>query len=105
MRRLYWLFRGCCFARRSSWVKKRLSDVAEAEHERARAALVAQAAALPRWFMKPEFVGFDAVHPNALGHREIAKAICGRAPPAWRCDCGELEHLAWDRRTNKPKTL
>jgi len=92
-------------ARTSSFVKKRLASLPEDERPAALERLLEQAAALPRWFMKPELIGFDAIHPNALGHREIARAICAKAPPSWGCGCDRLEQLAWDRRTNKPKVL
>lgn len=92
-------------AKRSAWVKRRLAAVPEAERAAALDALIDQAAALPRWFMRPELIGFDAIHPNAMGHREIARAICDEAPPSWGCGCEQLENLAWDRRHNKPKAL
>lgn len=92
-------------ARTSSLVKRRLAALPEADRAAALEALIAQAAALPRWFMKPELIGFDAIHPNALGHREIARAICDKAPASWGCGCDRLDRLAWDRRTNKPKVL
>ena len=92
-------------ARGSAWLKKRLAAAPEAERPALLERLVAQAAALPRWFMKPELIGFDPIHPNALGHREIARAICAKAPPSWGCQCDRLEQLAWDRRSNKPRTL
>lgn len=92
-------------AKRSTWVKKRLEKVAEAERPAALEDLLQRASQLPRWFMRPDFVAFDPIHPNAQGHKEIARAICMKAPPSWGCSCAALDKLAWDRRTNQPKAL
>lgn len=92
-------------ARSSKLVKARLAGLAEAERAPRLAALIAQAAELPRWFMKPEFIGFDPIHPTAQGHKEIARGICEAAPASWGCDCGRLDRLAWDRRKNQPAAL
>ncbi len=90
-------------AKRSKWFKNRVAAAASPEAEAER--LLTLAAELPRWFMKPEIKGFDAIHPNADGHKEIAKAMCKKAPAAWGCDCARFDRLAWDRRTNSPKML
>lgn len=90
-------------AKRSAWLKKRVAAAADPEAEREK--LLSRAAELPRWFMRPELMGFDAIHPNADGHKVIAKAICEKAPPSWGCHCERLESLAWDRRSNAPKAL
>ncbi len=44
-------------------------------------------AELPRWFLRREFRGFDAVHPNQAGHRAIAEMVCPRLPASWGCQC------------------
>ncbi len=92
-------------AKRSEWVKKRLATVPEAEREAKLAALVEQAATLPQWFMPKELHAFDAIHPNGDGHKEIARAICKKAPASWGCDCASLESLTWDKRKNAPKPI
>lgn len=90
-------------ARRSAWFKKRVSAAASPEAESER--LLTLASELPRWFMRPELIGFDAIHPNAEGHKEIARAMCLKAPASWQCECARFDRLAWDRRTNSPKAL
>lgn len=90
-------------AKRSTWLKKRLATATDPEAERSR--LMGLALELPRWFMRPELMAFDAIHPNAEGHKLIAQAICKKAPPSWGCHCERLDSLAWDRRTNTPKAL
>lgn len=92
-------------AKSSKFVKARLAGLADPERSAKLAALIQQAAELPRWFMKPEFIGFDPIHPNAQGHKEIARGICDAAPASWGCDCARLDHLAWDRRKNQPAAL
>jgi hypothetical protein len=42
---------------------------------------------LPRWFLRPEIRGFDPVHPNRAGHRQIALLACPRLPASWGCHC------------------
>jgi len=92
-------------AKSSKLVKARLSGLAEPERAEKLRALIQKAAELPRWFMKPEFIGFDPIHPNAQGHKEIARGICEAAPASWGCECGRLDRLAWDRRRNQPAAL
>ncbi len=92
-------------AGRSKWVQARLATVPEAEREAALEALVTAAVALPRYFMRPDFVAFDPIHPNAEGHREIARLMCAKAPASWDCDCRRFERFAWDHRRGKLKTL
>jgi hypothetical protein len=45
---------------------------------------------VPQYFMKPELRAFDHIHPNAEGHRIIAKTICPAAPASWGCKCDAL---------------
>lgn len=42
---------------------------------------------LPRWFLRPELTGFDAIHPNREGHQIIAETICPTLPASWGCTC------------------
>ncbi|UJR81917.1 hypothetical protein [Sandaracinus amylolyticus] len=44
-------------------------------------------AELPRWFLRPEYRGFDPVHPNREGHRLIAETVCPQLPESWGCSC------------------
>lgn len=41
----------------------------------------------PRWFLRPEYRGFDHIHPNRAGHRVIAETVCPRLPESWGCSC------------------
>lgn len=43
----------------------------------------------PRWFLAPEYRGFDHVHPNREGHRVIAETVCPLLPESWGCECPE----------------
>jgi hypothetical protein len=43
--------------------------------------------AAPRWYLRPEYRGFDSVHPNRQGHRAIAEIACPQLPASWRCRC------------------
>ncbi|MCC6623841.1 MAG: hypothetical protein IT385_21460 [Deltaproteobacteria bacterium] len=89
----------------SAWVKQRLKDLDGEAREQALASFVTAARELPRWFMRPELIGFDAIHPNAAGHKEIARQICLRAPASWGCSCDVFDGLAWDPRARKPVPL
>jgi len=89
----------------SAWVKQRLKGLEGEAKDLAFAGFVSAARELPRWFMRPELVGFDAIHPNASGHKVIAKQICLAAPASWGCDCAVYDKLAWDPRARKPVPL
>ncbi|MFO0748688.1 MAG: hypothetical protein U1F43_23950 [Myxococcota bacterium] len=92
-------------AKLSPWVKKQLAGLDEQARQAAFDGYVQRAMRLPQWYMKPEFVAFDPVHPNAAGHKEIARMVCQKAPPSWGCDCAVFDGLAWDRRARKPVRL
>jgi hypothetical protein len=67
-----------------------LRSVGELEGDALEARLEADTAALadaPRWFLKPEYRGFDHIHPNRAGHRVIAEHMCPRLPSTWGCEC------------------
>lgn len=42
---------------------------------------------LPRWFLRAEYTGFDAIHPNREGHQVIAETVCPSLPASWGCTC------------------
>lgn len=88
-------------AKVSKWLRARLAGLEGAARDAAFAGYVQQAMKLPQWFMRPEYVAFDPVHPNAAGHKEIARAVCAKAPPSWGCDCKVFDSLAWDIRHRK----
>ncbi len=85
--------------RRSAFLRAALKGLEGDRRDFVLASHTAFALELPRWFMKPEYVGFDAIHPNGDGHREIARAICKAAPPSWGCACEEIDGLRWDKKT------
>lgn len=84
--------------RRSPWVRRQLADLEGEAREARLEALITQATELPRWFMRPELIGFDAIHPNSDGHRIIAEIICPRLPAQLGCACDRLAVASWDRR-------
>jgi len=86
---------------RSAWVRARTRGLEGEEREAAIEAYVDQAAELPRWFMRPEYRGFDAIHPNDEGHRMIAVTMCPRMPASWGCECDRLAGARWDRRARE----
>jgi len=86
----------------SAWVKKKLAGLDGEAKESALTGYVKQAMSIPSWFMRKDFVGFDPVHPNATGHKEIARAVCHKAPPSWGCDCAALDGLVWNPHARKP---
>lgn len=43
----------------------------------------------PRFFLDPEYRGFDHIHPNRAGHHVMASTMCPRLPPSWGCACPE----------------
>lgn len=43
----------------------------------------------PRWFLHPEYRGFDHIHPNRAGHYVMAATMCPELPASWRCRCPE----------------
>jgi hypothetical protein len=72
---------------RSAWWRRRTAELDEAARERrleADARFLAQA---PRWFLRPEYRGFDHIHPNRAGHRVIAETACPELPESWGCRC------------------
>jgi hypothetical protein len=89
--------------RGSSWVKARLKGLEGPEREAALEDWITRARALPQWFLRPELIGSDPVHPNSEGHKEIARAICARAPASWGCnDCSAYDGLVWHDGLKKP---
>ncbi len=62
----------------------RLSETERAARLEADARALAEA---PRWFLRPEYRGFDHIHPNRAGHRVIAETVCPRLPESWGCRC------------------
>ncbi len=55
-----------------------------------KAAIVAEARAVPRQFMKKKYWAFNHYHPNTAGHRQMALAACAQAPKSWGCDCKRI---------------
>lgn len=84
--------------RRSAFLRAALKGLDGDQREFVLAAHTVQALELPQWYMKPAFIGFDAVHPNGDGHREIGRAICKAAPASWGCACDQIDGLRWDKR-------
>lgn len=67
-----------------------------------RGAAVQEAAALPQWFLRPELRSFDTTHPNAEGHKIMAKSACPKLPASWGCDCAAIDLLVWQKGAFAP---
>lgn len=91
--------------RRLPWVAKALAALPVEERDAHYEGLLTKAAELSQWFMRSEYRGFDAIHPNALGHREIARSICLVAPEEWGCHCEALDGLEWDRAKRQARPI
>lgn len=70
--------------------KQAHADLEPEAYESALAADAQRAAAVPRWFMRPELRGFDYIHPNSEGHRVMAQVTCPSLPLSWGCACEKL---------------
>jgi hypothetical protein len=64
-----------------------LEALPEPERATRRSSDVGLLAELPRWFLRDEYTGFDAIHPNREGHQVIAETICPSLPASWGCTC------------------
>lgn len=67
--------------------RRRYEGLDEAAREAALQADAAEAAEIPRWFLRADLRSFDHIHPNTEGHRLIAETACPRLPASWGCDC------------------
>ncbi|MDQ3031495.1 MAG: hypothetical protein M3Y87_03695 [Myxococcota bacterium] len=76
---------------RDSRTRRMLEPLSERAREVRLDADARMLAELPRWFLRPEYRGFDPVHPNREGHRAIADAMCPRLPASWGCSCPGAE--------------
>lgn len=61
-----------------------LSEGARTRRLQQDAELLAQA---PQYFLRPEYRGFDHIHPNRAGHQVIAETACPSLPRSWGCRC------------------
>ncbi len=73
-------------ARDPAW-QRAVEELAPAEREARLEADARTLAQAPRWFLRPEYRGFDHIHPNRAGHRVIAETLCPRLPESWGCQC------------------
>lgn len=67
--------------------RRRVADLDDEARERRLNADARRLAQAPRWFLRPEYRGFDHIHPNRAGHRAIAETACPRLPASWGCRC------------------
>lgn len=74
--------------------KREHAGLDEGAREAALAADAAEAAEVPRWFLRAELRSFDHIHPNAEGHRLIAEAACPSLPESWGCTCPATPEVA-----------
>ncbi len=60
-------------------------------------AIIAEARAVPRNYMKRSYRDFDHIHPGTRGHKVLAARACTKAPKSWGCDCGKIKRASWKR--------
>lgn len=73
-------------SRDARW-RERFESLAPQEREAQVATDAQQLAEMGRWFLRPEYRGFDPIHPNRDGHAAIARHACPRLPASWGCEC------------------
>lgn len=42
---------------------------------------------IPQYYLHPRLHSFDAIHPNAKGHKLMADLVCPSLPASWGCKC------------------
>lgn len=82
---------------RSPAIRRQLQALPEAERSAERERLIAEARALPRWYLREELHAFDTTHPNREGHRLIAEQACAKLPASWGCDCAYVAAKGQDK--------
>lgn len=71
-----------------NWFWKKEHKELSPEELQARLASDAQrTAAIPQSYLHPRLHSFDAIHPNARGHKLMADLICPSLPQSWTCKC------------------
>ena len=80
-------------------LRKQLRALPESEQEPWLSATLQRVREIPRWYIRPEYRGFDHIHPNAEGHKIIAQQVCASAPASWGCDCTALAQMRWDAKS------
>ena len=83
---------------RAKPVRAELKALPEDQRPARLEARVAQARALPQWYLRAELRAFDHIHPNMEGHRVIARSACPKLPESWGCRCEAIDALTWDRK-------
>ena len=67
--------------------RRTIEALPEAERSSRTASDVGLLSEMPRWFLRPEYTGFDPIHPNTEGHQLIAETVCPTLPASWGCTC------------------
>lgn len=67
--------------------KRQNQDLGPADRNAQLQADALKTAEIPQFYLHPRLHSFDAIHPNARGHKLMADLVCPSLPADWGCTC------------------